>query len=458
MIRPASLFRGGIAALVLFLAAFPVMAASGGLTALVEVPAPRDAISAEQLREIRAAIAEYEEKRGGVKEAEGPFLLPFFPQAGVLGKDLFLTNYTDLDPARDRIRDWDCSGFTYDGHQGHDSIIRTFREQAIGVPVFAALGGTVIETHDGEPDMNVEWVEGNQANYVVIDHGGGYLGLYLHFRQGSVAVVPGQVVTAGTQLGLTGSSGFSNWPHLHFETWKDRQWFEPSAGPCRTGESFWISQQPVARDFYVSDFFMTLDDLFIPDRLSLLLDSAPRTAMFVKGRQTVSQRVDLRNLPAGSTFLLRVLTPRRQVAVQAAGLFGNPVDYPIAFGTFFFTTDLDTPGTWRYQLEINGGLAVDVPFQVVATERQRKNRKPNAVKTRLTPAKPVEGQVMTCEVQTSLITEDPDFDLVGYRYEWKVNNRVVRAVTSAALADLLPAGTALPKDKVSCRVVVSDRP
>ena len=95
---------------------------------------------------------------------------------------------------------------------------------------------------------------------------------------------------------------------------------------------------------------------------------------------------------------------------------------------------------------------------MVASERQRKNRKPNTVKTRLTPAKPVEGQVMTCEVQTSLITEDPDFDLVGYRYEWKVNSRVVRAVTSAALADLLPAGTAQPKDKVSCRVVVSDRP
>jgi hypothetical protein len=66
--------------------------------------------------------------------------------------------------------------------------------------------------------------------------------------------------------------------------------------------------------------------------------------------------------------------------------------------------------------------------------------------------------VMTCEVQTSLITEDPDFDLVGYRYEWKVNNRVVRSVTSAALSDLLPADTAQPKDKVSCRVTVSDRP
>lgn len=455
MARPASRLRGGFAALVLFLAASPGVAASGGLVALVEVPAPRDTVSAEQLAEIRAAVADHEEK-AGTKE-EGPFLLPFFPQAGVLGRDLFLTNFTDQDPAPERVRDWDCSGYTYDGHRGHDSLIRSFREQAVGVPVFAALGGTVIETHDGEPDMNIEWVEGNQANYVLIDHGGGYTGLYLHFRQGSVAVVPGQVVAAGTQLGLTGSSGISSWPHLHFETWKDRQWFEPSAGPCRTGDSFWASQPPVSRDFYVADFYMSRGRLPITDRASLIHDAVERTASFVKGRQIVSQRIDLRNLPENATYRLRLLNPRRQVVHEGSGASEEPF-LRIAFALFDFEIDLNTVGTWRYQLEINGGLAVDVPFQVVASDRQRKNRKPNAVKTRLTPAKPVAGQVITCEVQTSLITEDPDFDVVGYRYEWKVNNRVVRAVTSAALSDLLPADAAQPKDKVSCRVLVSDRP
>jgi hypothetical protein len=457
MKRPVNRLRSGIAALTLFLAASPAVAASGGLVALVEVPASRDAISPEQLAEIRAAITEYEAKRGVAKEDEAPFLLPFFPQAGVLGRDLFLSNYTDQDPARGQIRDWDCSGYTYDGHQGHDSLIRSFREQAIGVPVFAALGGTVIETHDGEPDMNIEWVEGTEANYVIIDHGGGYRGLYFHFRQGSVAVVPGQVVTAGTQLGLTGSSGFSNWPHLHFEMWKDRQWFEPSAGPCRTGDSFWLAQPAVNRDFYVADFSMWRGAVSLPDLDALIQDRAERTATFVKGRQVVSQRVDLRNLSAGATYHLKVLNPRRQVAYETSGVSDDPF-FRVAFEFFEFEINLDTLGTWRYQLEINGGLAVDVPFQVVASERQRKNRKPNAVKTRLAPARPVEGQVMTCEVQTSLITEDPDFDLVGYRYEWKVNNRVVRSVTSAALSDLLPADTAQPKDKVSCRVTVSDRP
>lgn len=456
MICPANPLHAGITIFVFLLAVSPV-AASGGLVAFVEVPALRDAISAEQLGQIRASIAEYEEKRGVLKEEEAPFLLPFFPQGGVLGRDLFVSNYTDQDPARGQVQDWDCSDYTYDGHRGHDSLIRSFREQAIGVPVFAALDGVVVDAHDGEPDMNIEWIEGTEANYVVIDHGGGYFGLYFHLRQGSVAVVPGQVVAAGTQLGLTGSSGISNWPHLHFETWKDRQWFEPSAGPCRAGDSFWVSQPPVSRDFYVADFSMSRGPIASTDRASRVYDLMERTATFVKGRQTVSQRLYLRNLPESSTYRLRVLNPRRQVAYEAGGGSDDPF-LRVAFGFFEFEINLDTLGTWRYQLEINGSLAVDVPFRVVASERQRTNRRPNAVRTRLTPTKPVEGQVMTCEVQTSLITEDPDFDVVGYRYEWKVNNRVVRSVTSAALADLLPADAAQPKDKVSCRVVVTDRP
>ena len=119
---------------------------------------------------------------------------PFFPQAGVLGRDLFLNNFTDQDPSSGLFRDWDCSNYSYDGHHGHDSLIRSFREQAIGVPVFAVLPGVVVSTHDGEPDENTVWSAENLANFVSIDHGGGYTGLYFHLRRGSVAVTPGQTV------------------------------------------------------------------------------------------------------------------------------------------------------------------------------------------------------------------------------------------------------------------------
>lgn len=156
------------------LAAAPLLAA-GGSAELVEIPNPEDAISPEQRAHIERVIAAYEAKtrKPGLRTAaeDEPFLYPFFPQAGTLGRDLFLNNFTDQNPTAELVRDWDCSDYTYDGHQGHDSLIRTFREQLIGVPVFAVRDGMVVDTHDGEPDMNTEPIPTNRANYVVVDHG-----------------------------------------------------------------------------------------------------------------------------------------------------------------------------------------------------------------------------------------------------------------------------------------------
>jgi hypothetical protein len=422
-------------------------------------PRPTDGIAPAQRAHIQAAIVAYQkdkEARGIRNKAVGPYKYPFFPQAGIQGQDLFLSNFTDLDRLQgdSRIRDWDCTQYTYDGHTGHDSIIRSFREQAIGVPVFAALDGTVVETHDGEPDMNTVWSPDNMANFVVIDHGSGYFGVYYHFRKGSVAVAPGQTVTSGTQIGLTGSSGFSNWPHLHFETDTATSWVEPSTGPCNPGESLWVSQPPVDRTFDVNEFYMTPGEISIPDRDTWLFDPFARTSTFVKRLQTVGSLTDLHNLPANATFDARVLDPHGHVVADFSGPFGNDQLFELAFLFFNFDLNLNVVGNWRYQVSINDGLVVDAPFKVVATSRQVVNRAPNRIAAHLLP--PVEGQAVTCVVQSSLLLRDPDFDIVSYRYEWRVNNRLVRTVTSAGLTDLLAAGVAHAKNRVSCKVTPTD--
>ncbi|HEV8628970.1 MAG TPA: peptidoglycan DD-metalloendopeptidase family protein, partial [Thermoanaerobaculia bacterium] len=371
--------------------------------------------------------------------AAPPF--PFFPHAGVLGRDLFLNNFTDQDDRPELVRDWDCSDYTYDGHRGHDSLIRTFREQAIGVPVFAALPGEVLGVHDGEPDRNTAAVLGARANYVLLGHENGYTTWYLHLRRDSVAVAVGQHVAAGTQLGLTGSSGFSTWPHLHFETSKDGQWLEPSAGPCRGGDSLWVDQSVVLRDFYVADLYLSRHPIEVPDVETFLADEGERAGSFVTGRQTIAVRADLRNLPAGATYRLSVRNPRGRVVYERSSAYDDPAVEHLSLAVFALELDLDKVGTWRLRAEI-GGLAVEAPFRVVANSRQLGNRRPNRITARMSPAQAVPGEVLTCAVQTSLITEDPDYDLVSYGYEWRVNNRVVRTVTSAATTDLLAADVA----------------
>jgi len=64
--------------------------------------------------------------------------------------------------------------------------------------------------------------------------------------------------------------------------------------------------------------------------------------------------------------------------------------------------------------------------------------------------------VIFCRVQTSLVAEDPDYDIVRYRYQWLVNGSEIRDVTSAALSDAIPKNSARAGEEVTCKVTPSD--
>jgi len=77
---------------------------------------------------------------------------------------------------------------------------------ANGAPIYSACDGTVIKT---------EWLTYSYGYHVIVDCGDGWTTLYAHLSRIDVAV--GQWVSAGTQVGLSGSTGFSTGEHLHFE-------------------------------------------------------------------------------------------------------------------------------------------------------------------------------------------------------------------------------------------------
>ena len=73
-------------------------------------------------------------------------------------------------------------------------------------PVYAAADGTI--------DTATVY-GGTYGTYIIINHGGGYTTRYAHLSELHVKV--GQKVKRGQQIGVTGNTGNSSGPHLHFE-------------------------------------------------------------------------------------------------------------------------------------------------------------------------------------------------------------------------------------------------
>lgn len=97
-------------------------------------------------------------------------------------------------------------------HQGVD-----FATSRVGADVVAVAAGVV--TFAGE--------KSGYGKMVKIDHGNGFETLYAHDKE--LLVKPGEVVKKGQLIALTGSSGRSTGPHVHFEVHKNGRVVDPAS-------------------------------------------------------------------------------------------------------------------------------------------------------------------------------------------------------------------------------------
>ncbi|MGP0013738.1 MULTISPECIES: peptidoglycan DD-metalloendopeptidase family protein [Pseudomonas] len=82
----------------------------------------------------------------------------------------------------------------------------------VGTPIIAARGGVVIKTENDQSGGG----KNPSGNFVRVLHDDGTMGVYLHLKQGSVSVREGQRVEVGSPLALSGNTGNTTGPHLHF--------------------------------------------------------------------------------------------------------------------------------------------------------------------------------------------------------------------------------------------------
>jgi murein DD-endopeptidase MepM/ murein hydrolase activator NlpD len=109
-----------------------------------------------------------------------------------------------------------CQG--YNGRWTHRNQDRYAVDFAMpeGTSVCAAREGVVVDLQEswktGGPDMKYR----DQVNYVSVAHADGTIGEYDHLKYDGVLVAIGDRVTAGQAIALSGNTGYSNLPHLHF--------------------------------------------------------------------------------------------------------------------------------------------------------------------------------------------------------------------------------------------------
>jgi murein DD-endopeptidase MepM/ murein hydrolase activator NlpD len=89
--------------------------------------------------------------------------------------------------------------------------------------VVAARSGKVVMAYAGSNSGGCSRFYSNSTNYVVIDHGDGTAGLYMHLAYDSISVKPGDLVAQGQPIAISGETGVTcsddgkdPGPHLHF--------------------------------------------------------------------------------------------------------------------------------------------------------------------------------------------------------------------------------------------------
>jgi len=102
-----------------------------------------------------------------------------------------------------------------------------------GTPIYAARGGLVVKTRDDSSrgGSGMEYDKFN--NYVLIRHDDGTLGHYCHLKKNGAKVTRGQRVETGDLIALSGNTGFSSGPHLHFCVFKTKNGRERESIPVR---------------------------------------------------------------------------------------------------------------------------------------------------------------------------------------------------------------------------------
>ena len=231
---PGWLLRAAMIGAIALLAAIVIAAASYIPVAGAAASVPflkREIAQLQQdnakIRELTAALDSAESRYGQLRHMMGGDMLR---EPSAIGSPLPLAPAVQARPAAAAIRfetgaslphHWplDEPGYLTRGQVGTGTMDEAHPGIDIAVPsgalVRAAGGGTVAQSG----------VDEQYGSFVIVQHPEGYQSVYGHLSR--LLVKADEVVAAGQVIGLSGNSGRSSAPHLHFEIRRDQQSLDP---------------------------------------------------------------------------------------------------------------------------------------------------------------------------------------------------------------------------------------
>jgi murein DD-endopeptidase MepM/ murein hydrolase activator NlpD len=107
--------------------------------------------------------------------------------------------------------------------QGYESKMSHKGERALdfkvkkGTKVCAARSGVVASLKEDSDKGGLKDENLSDGNYISIKHNDGSVAYYWHLQKDGAVVNVGDTIKVGQWIGLSGNTGYSAFPHLHFE-------------------------------------------------------------------------------------------------------------------------------------------------------------------------------------------------------------------------------------------------
>ena len=288
------------------------------------------------------------------------------PIEGEQRKDWMIVNYVDWEVTD--FKDHNCGSKSYDGHQGTDFTLRSFKQMDSGVNVLAAAAGRVTFIHDGEFDRETEGIISKKlGNYVAINHGNAYYSYYGHLKKNSILVSEGDSVEAGDIIAQVGSSGNSTDPHLHFELWYDSTFVvDPYSGLCGNLSSLWLNTEEYDTSLGVFESGITLqNDLDINDLRERNVNLERPFTITPSSDSSLNFWAHLYGVRAGKELSLTWYTPSN------AKWFSYTITLDRDYWYYYYWSFINhqdlAEGTWSVKLEYDGAEVLAETFKVTTT-------------------------------------------------------------------------------------------